>query len=189
MFPAYAHSVQFFKILFDLDFQHAQASAAQNCSHCQAPLHRADYPRKPRGGPSSLPKSLKRRFSFCCSRDGCRKRHTPASVRFLGRRVYFTVAFVLLATLAHGLNPRRLKALRLVLDVDRRTLQRWRDFWSDKFLQTPFWIDLRARFSPPLDETRLPISWFKRIEASGPFRMLALLRTLAAFPDPPDHSI
>jgi hypothetical protein len=24
MFPAYAHSVQFFKILFDLDFQHAK---------------------------------------------------------------------------------------------------------------------------------------------------------------------
>ena len=39
-----------------------------------------------------------RRFSLCCGREGCRKRATPPSLRFLGRRVYLC-AVVLVASM------------------------------------------------------------------------------------------
>ncbi|MHB1829616.1 MAG: hypothetical protein ACYCV6_18355, partial [Steroidobacteraceae bacterium] len=40
----------------------------------------------PRGCPPSVLEEYSRRLSFTCGR--CEKRTTPASVRFLGRRVY-----------------------------------------------------------------------------------------------------
>ena len=51
-------------------------------------LHYADYPRAPRSGLGDLPNAYRYRFSFCRDRDGCRKRVTPPSVRFLGRKVF-----------------------------------------------------------------------------------------------------
>jgi hypothetical protein len=34
-----------------------------------------------------LDKGYGQRFSFCCAVGGCRKRTTPPSLRFLGRKV------------------------------------------------------------------------------------------------------
>ena len=66
-----------------------ERAAAEPCRYCGGPLHRGDYPRKPRGGLSpSAAEAFGRRFSLCCGREGCRRRATPPSVRFLGRRVY-----------------------------------------------------------------------------------------------------
>src|ERR1700726_3419348 len=56
--------------------------------------------RKPRGGPQ-----WDRRYSFCCAEEDCRRRLTPESVRFLGRRVYAGLVVVLMATMIHGLKP------------------------------------------------------------------------------------
>ena len=64
----------------------AATTKKQGCS-CGGRLHCANYPRKPRGGCENLPQSYDYRLSFCCDRDGCRKRTTPPSVRFLGRKV------------------------------------------------------------------------------------------------------
>ena len=50
----------------------------------EGPLHQAHYERKPRDAPLIWMEE-KSRFSFCCGH--CRRRCTPASVRFLGRRV------------------------------------------------------------------------------------------------------
>ena len=70
------------------------------------------YGRKPRGLPDGIDPGpvLPVRFSFCCSVDGCRRRHTPPSVRFLGRKVYLSVMVVLLddhATSADATEPLR----------------------------------------------------------------------------------
>jgi hypothetical protein len=79
--------VSFWAFLFSIDRDLAATTCQAACS-CGGRLHRADYPRKPRGGPNGLPREYMYRLSFCCSRDGCRKRATPPSVRFLGRKVY-----------------------------------------------------------------------------------------------------
>jgi hypothetical protein len=43
--------------------------------------------------------SFDRRFSLCCGREGCRRRATPPSVRFLGRRVYVGAVVIVASVL------------------------------------------------------------------------------------------
>ena len=64
---------------------------------CGGRLHSANYLRKPRGTPVQLPEQECLRFSFCCDRVGCRKRVTPPSVRFMGRKVYFGAIIILIS--------------------------------------------------------------------------------------------
>jgi hypothetical protein len=82
---------------------------------------------------------------LCCAREGCRRRHTPASVRFMGRRVYAGLVVVLESAMLHGLNPERVQRLREVLGIDRRTLERWRQWWLVLFVESSFWREARAR--------------------------------------------
>jgi len=114
---------EFYEVLRQVDLDLAGEARAQGCLSCGDRLHRADYDRKPRGGPEGLPAYVKR-FSFCCQREGCRRRLTPPSVRFLGRRVYLATVVVLVAVLRHGLSPGRVDWLHRVLGVSRRTLGR-----------------------------------------------------------------
>lgn len=153
---ALLRSPTFFVALLQFDRDLAETAHGGVCPHCHDVLHRADYPRKPRGLPPSLGPEHATRFSFCCARDGCRRRTTPASVRFLGPRV-FTAAMVLLVTaLCHGLLPRRVRALCDLFSVNRRTLQRWRDFWQHQFPTTMPFALLRARVVSSLDPSMLP---------------------------------
>jgi hypothetical protein len=64
-------------------------------------LHSAKYKRKPRSGSKKCEELY--RHSFCCDQDGCRKRHTPPSIRFLGRRIYYGVVVVLVSAARQGL--------------------------------------------------------------------------------------
>jgi hypothetical protein len=163
---------------FDLDL--AEAARASGCGYCGAVLHSARYPRKPRGGPARLDPSDGFRFSFCCAREGCRRRRTPPSVRFLGRRVYFGAVVVLVSALRDGLSARRVAVLRERLGVDIRTLRRWRRWWQESFVETPFWKAARGRFAPPLDERRLPASLLERFaERDRRQRILQVLAFLA----------
>ena len=82
-------SGRFWSFLLSIDRDLADSTRQQGCS-CGGRLHCANYPRAPRGGPDHLPEEYRCRFSFCCDRDGCRKRMTPPSVRFLGRKVYLS---------------------------------------------------------------------------------------------------
>lgn len=100
-------------------------------------MHRASFPRKPRG-PAALPAGYDRRHSFCCAVDGCRKRVTPLSVRFLGRRVFTGAVVVLVSALRHGLTPPRVRRLREALGVSRRTLERWCVWWCETFAASPW---------------------------------------------------
>ena len=144
--------------------------------YCVGKLHRADYDRKPRSGSTLIEWVL--RHSFCCDQDGCRKRHTPPSVRFLGRRVYSGVVVVLVSAARHGLTPARLRVLREALGIDRRTVERWRQWWLETFVQSPFWKQARARLLPGLGEQSLPLSLGLAFAIHRPGQLLALLEFL-----------
>ena len=89
-------------------------------------MHSARYRRKPRGGPRGLSTQYDQRLSFCCAAEGCRKRTTPPSVRFLGRKVYLGAVVVLVSALRQGPSPTRVGVLHDLFGVGERTLRRWR---------------------------------------------------------------
>lgn len=154
-----------YEVLHRLDVDLAQTARASGCPHCDGVLHSAHYARKPRGGPRGLGSEIDQRLSFCCARDGCRRRATPPSVRFLGRRVYFGAVVLLASALRDGLTARRVEALREQLGVDVRTLRRWRRWWQEAFVESAFWRAARARFAPPLAASALPGALLERFTA------------------------
>ena len=148
-------NASFWDFLFSVDEELAEASRQEGCP-CGSRLHRANYPRKPRGGCQNLPEAYRYRLSFCCQRDGCRKRKTPRSVRFLGRKVYLGAVVVLVSAMRHGPSSRRVRQLSELFDVDERTIVRWRVFWRELFPQTAFWKVNRGRLVPRIDVSQLP---------------------------------
>jgi transposase-like protein len=94
--------------------------------------------------------------------------------------VYIGVVVVLGAVLRHGPSARRVTKLAEELDVDRRTLQRWRRWWLERFPKTTTWASLRARLMPPVDECVLPRSLVERFAGEHIIaRISALLGHLA----------
>jgi hypothetical protein len=79
-------SSNFFALLLRFDEDLALQARAVGCA-CGGALPSARYARKPRGGPEGLGPEHAMRLSFCCSVEGCRRRVTPPSLRFLGRKV------------------------------------------------------------------------------------------------------
>lgn len=149
-------------LLLEADRELAAEARARGC-RCGGRLHSARYRRKPRRGlPQELREAYGWRESLCCEREGCRRRVTPPSVRFLGRRVYLAVLVVVVSAMTGGVTERRAAQMRALIGVSVRTLQRWRAWWLRTFPQTVFWKDARARLSPPVDEARLPASLLER---------------------------
>src|SRR6266481_3167262 len=101
-------AASFWLFLFAVDKDLAEGLRKQACP-CGGRLHDANYLRKPRGTPAQLPEPLRLRLSFCCDRDGCRKRATPPSVRFLGRKVFLGAIVILVSAMRQGLKPRRVR--------------------------------------------------------------------------------
>ena len=159
MYHVLFRDASFWSFLFDVDEDLAATTRNQGCS-CGGRLHCANYPRKPRGGCENLPESYGYRLSFCCARDGCRKRATPPSVRFLGRKVYLGAVVVLVAAMRQGPSPRRVRELSRLFEIDRRTIDRWRVFWDEHFPQTAFWKANCSRLVPKLAIANLPRALF-----------------------------
>ncbi len=141
--------------LFSIDQDLAETARHAGCD-CGGRLHSGNYPRKPRGCPDGCPESFQRRLSFCCDRDGCRKRTTPPSVRFLGRKVYLGAIVILIAAMRHGATPGRVRELSDLVGADRRTIERWRVFWREHFPLTPFWKVARGRLALLAEDLTLP---------------------------------
>jgi hypothetical protein len=156
----------FWTFLFRVDRKLAEEVQAEKCPSCGCHLHRANYPRKPRG-PRNLPDEYRYRLSFCCARDGCRKRVTPPSVRFLGRKVYLGAVVILVSAMRQGPTPRRVRELTELFDVDRRTIYRWRDFWNEYFPRTTFWKVARARLVPVFKIVNFPRSLLEAYVRTG----------------------
>lgn len=163
---------------------------------CGGTLHRANYPRKPRGIPPGVgagagdEPGLELRLSFCCAREGCRRRHTPSSLRFLGRRVYVGVVLVLVMAMEQGMAGFRVNRLARELGVSRRTLERWRLWWREVFPASAVWRVARGRLWSPVDEGTLPGSLLPRFGETPEARALGVLRLLLPLSGmvPPDTS-
>ena len=146
----------FWAFLFSIDQDLANSARQQGCP-CGGRLHSAKYPRKPRGD-DNLSEQYSRRLSFCCELDGCRKRLTPPSVRFLGRKVYLGAVVILVAAMRQGPSPRRVRELSQLFGADRQTIARWQVFWQELFPQTQFWKVERNRLLPTMATEILPLS-------------------------------
>jgi hypothetical protein len=111
--------------------------------------------------------------------DGCRKRTTPPSLRFLGHRVYLATVVTLISALMLGTTPSRLARLSVVPGVDRRTLARWRAWWRSTFSDGSFAAVARAAVAPPINIAALPVSLLERFAGDVRQQLTALLRFLA----------
>jgi hypothetical protein len=164
----------FHAFLLGADRDLAEQARLQACPTCGGALHVANYERRPDGGPETRAT----RLSFCCAVEGCRKRRTPGSLRFLGRKVHLGVIVVLASILYHGLTPARRDRLDERLGVSERTLVRWRRWWLRDFAGSKFWHGVRGRFSSPVALDDLPGSLLERFEGDEESQVVALLRFL-----------
>ena len=162
---------KFLFILLQIDVELAREARAVGCA-CGGALHRADFPRKPRACPSEVRDDFSTRFSFCCNR--CRRRTTSMSVRFLGRRVYLSLA-VVLASARHAGQMPAAAWLAGELGVPLRTLQRWRQWWRDSLPLTPLWQEVCARFMPPVASDTLPAGLLERFAGDAKEALMRLL--------------
>lgn len=180
---------RFFRVLVRIDADLAATAQQAGCARCSGVLHRGYYLRKPRGVPRGLSIEDNRRASFNCA--ACRKRVTPPSVRFLGRRVYLGINVVLATALQQGPTPWGATQLREALGVGLRTLARWRVWWQEVFVQSAFWKAARAAFAPTVDEARAPRSLLERFGGDEFESLVALLQFVGPLSTPagylPDH--
>ena len=184
MYQRLLRETSFFELLLRFDEDLAREVREAGCA-CGGVLHSARYPRKPRGGPESLGKEHSMRASFCCAQDGCRRRATPPSLRFMGRKVFFAVLVLLLPILRDGPSPERLRRLEQRFGVSRRTLYRWRSWWREVVPQSRWWQAERGHWATPVDPEQLPgslLAVFSGIE-SAPDRVLGVLKRLAWLSD------
>jgi hypothetical protein len=170
MYHELLREASFWLFLFQIDKELAEKARQAPCP-CGGRLHCAHYLRNPRGGPKDLRKEWCYRLSFCCNRDGCRKRVTPPSVRFLGRKVFLGAIVILVSAMRQGASPRRVRELSQMFGADRRTIARWQVFWKEHFPQTPFWKVNRGHLIAMIEIVVLPLSMLQAFVRSGDDRV------------------
>lgn len=159
MYHALLEDSRFLAVLLRMDVELAAAARAAGCE-CGGRLHQGNFARKPRGVRGERVEGAQIRLSFCCGREGCRKRKTPASVRFLGRRVYWGVVVVIGAAFEGGVTAKRVRGLAELIGypIDRRTLTRWVKWWRAGVPKSRAWKVMRGLFSGEVETGRLPLS-------------------------------
>ena len=178
-----------FCLLHRLDEELALKSRQRRCPFCGGPLHQSNYPRKPRGELAPLPEEYLRRLSNCCGCPGCRRRVLPASVKFLGRKIYWgcihLVAMALRQQRPGGWSAHR---VILLLGIPAKTLSRWARYWRETFPNSHAWKRLRGQVRPAVADTALPGALLKLFLEQQPTQVHALvgcLRFLATGMSPP----
>jgi len=171
--------VRLFELLGRIDQDLAGVVQGKGCGRCGGRLDRADYARKPRGVPPELGVEHAVRLSLCCAAEGCRRRNTPPSVRFLGRRVYVGAAILGITALRPGARRCEARALRAWLGVSARTLARWRRWWRDVFAASTFWRNARGQLRTPVPADALPAALLRRFGGDLQTQLIAGLRFLA----------
>ena len=179
MYQTLLRDGRFFDLLFRCDEDLAREARRGKCPRCGGPLHQANYVRKPRGGEILIGSPQALRLSFCCGQEGCRRRLTPPSLRFLGRRVYLGAAMILVSAMHAGARSKTARELQQAVGVSPRTLRRWRRWWQAFFPHTPFWQATRGRLRSPIRARDLPRALLGLFAGDLQVRLLTLLRWLA----------
>lgn len=176
MFDQIELGSEFFEGLMAIDEAIVASVHAEACRNCGGRLHRGDYRRKPRGGAMGVAaEAFQRRFSLCCGKEGCRRRATPPSVRFLGRRVYVGAIVIIASVIAVARS-----AGRRATGVAPRTARRWVRWWRDVFPATSVFAAICARLVPTsLDRRRLPACILERLGEDDELRVRRMLGWLA----------
>jgi hypothetical protein len=178
MFDPIEWGREFFERLRAVDATIAARVAAGACSRCGGPLHVGNFLRKPRGGLlAAAGEDFALRFSLCCGREGCRRRTTPPSVRFLGRRVYLGAVVILASAIAIAAVTGA--AGRRATGVPPRTLRRWARWWRGSFPETGVFASLSARLVPAVPRERLPTSLLERFAGASAAQVRCMLTWLA----------
>lgn len=176
MFGEIKFGREFFEELERLDVECVRRVAGAGCPFCGGPLHRSDYERKPRGALfAPAGEDFVERFSLCCGREGCRKRVTPPSLRFLARRVYLGVVVIVASLVAQALGAAR--AILQATKVPARTTRRWLSWWRGPFAATAVFVQLRAALVG-VAVNELPESLVGRLPGSPTEQARAMLEWL-----------
>jgi hypothetical protein len=177
MFDQIALGREFFERLRAVDEAIVEKVAAGRCRFCRGPMHRSDYPRKPRGGfVGEAIEGHHRRLSLCCGREGCRRRETPPSVRFLGRRVYAAAVVIVASVVALAVTAAA--AFRRRTGIAPRTGRRWLRWWRGPFLESRVFLEMSALLVPPVARASLPTLLLERLRGEPVERLIRLLRWL-----------
>jgi hypothetical protein len=179
MYQSVLNDPAFYRLLLRCDEDLAAAERTLGCRVCAGKLEVADFRRKPRGLAVQLGERFAERLSFCCAGRNCRKRRTPASVRFLGRKVYLAGIVVLISAMRCGASPARMRRLHELVGVSRHTVARWRRWWSEQLPTTHGWAELAGMLMPPVAVAQLPASLLERFAGTPAERLLSLLRSLS----------
>jgi hypothetical protein len=168
----------FHTVLIAIDRELAEAVRQRGCP-CGGVLHQANYPRSPFGLSAELRAAYEERFSFCC--DDCRRRTTPPSVRYFGRRWYPAPLLILISALMISINEYRRNQIKrhFGITVSESTWKRWRRWWRNTFVETVFWKQARGL----IPEAKRPMSMARRMlisfQGSIDNKMLLLLKFIS----------
>jgi len=165
MYHSLLKNAIFYNSLLALDRLIAEQVKQSGCLLCHRNLHQSHYLRKPRGVPEGTHSDYPIRFSFCCGEEGCRKRFTAPSMRFLSRKVYSSVIIFLVFLLKSKTDELKVEELNLLLgtSLSVETVRRWRNFWVKQVSQSR--TCKRAAFSHVMAQT-LPVSLLKVFQES-----------------------
>ena len=133
----------FHLLLTTIDQELAEQTRLAGCQ-CGGSLHKADYPRSPFGLPQLLRCHYQSRLSYCCAI--CRKRTTPPSVRFFGRRWFPAPLVILISALQKGATEHRCNLIKKHFGVliSPSTWKRWRLWWRTAFPKSHFWLHAKG---------------------------------------------
>lgn len=132
-----------------------EETRTMRCPHCGGLLHLAKYRRKPKGNLVNLPNEYRYRYSLCCGKKDCRKRRKPASSLFMGRRVTYQCAILVILTVwQNGQNSA--EALSNLLGVNVRTIFRWVKHFREEFPRSSIWQKLRGMVPASVRDNQLP---------------------------------
>lgn len=170
---------KFFAALGEVDAAHAQRVKLAGCAHCGGVLDRADYPRKARGAVGEQGGVLERRLSLCCRSEGCRRRATPPSLRFFGRKVYLAVVVIVASMAGRAGSVAGGRRERAVHGVPGRTVRRWLLWWQSVFALSAFWKEAQGFFADAVEVRELPTSLVERFPGTAASRLASALAFLA----------
>lgn len=166
------------RILVAIDQEIAEAISKKGCP-CGGRLHLSNYPRSPLGLPAEWRSDYDKRLSFCC--DDCRKRVTPPSVRFFGRRWYPAPLLLFISAFMVSINDYRLAQIKrhFGISVSESTWKRWRRWWREAFTETRFWKQARGSIPEPKRTATQPRGMLNAFQGSLDKKIILLLRFLS----------
>jgi hypothetical protein len=170
----------YYYVLYETDKKIAEAAKAKGCPYCNGSLHQANYPRLPRGAPQGIDLKYHIGFSLCCAVEGCRKRLTPPSLRFLGRKIYTSMVLILVFRF-DGNYSQKISTLNeyypLELTLAEETVSRWQRYWRSQFPLSPFYNKQSTLLQLPIDS--LPISLLTQFKGTLTTQLFNLLQYLS----------